>query len=743
MDTPQKAQIGTPGYNFEESPFSNFINNLSPIEASKNVPISQTLGSLTFTSPPSVFTSPHVNLQRESSFLRRHQVSELAKPDFSSDTDNEDVARKDDGNSAHSPGKALQEVKDVEPSKDEVSADAQCNTLSLTIELPRELKYDCGSPDFRTAPSSRSEMKSDPGASSSVPLFQKALSGESFGAQIATAETDKSGDGSGCDWGSLIDAANLLVFESPQVQEAPKDSEEQSVDEQIELFSSLLSHYPEDDNVNDLEQQHGLNPCSDVPLQRKDQINQPALANKLQHIYQDNIGSSSSNGDGTAQSSKKLENKAILHGGIRRRCLVFEIPGAKKKMDCGPISTSSSSQEEANIMSNSTLSVFRQGGDSPMNICPGIGLHLNTLSVASKGGRVLKPDNLSSEKQLITEPDNLSISLEDLGNAENEVQFADDTSQASAHRITEERRPENTGEGESCKRCNCKKSKCLKLYCECFAAGVYCVEPCACRDCFNKPIHEETVLATRKQIESRNPLAFAPKVIKCSDSVNDNGDDSNKTPASARHKRGCNCKKSNCLKKYCECYQGGVGCSINCRCEGCKNTFGKKDGSTFIGMDLEVEDDPAANENIIGERSLVQSGNHIDEDLNHESRLPNTPLPLFRSSLPLPSSSMGKPPRFLGVTSSSLLNRDGPGRSTFLRTQNKHSQDTTSVDELTSLLHNTSPSDNSIKTLSPNSKRISPPSLNKSPNLRRSSSTSSRKLILQSIPSFPSLTPRR
>lgn len=81
-------------------------------------------------------------------------------------------------------------------------------------------------------------------------------------------------------------------------------------------------------------------------------------------------------------------------------------------------------------------------------------------------------------------------------------------------------------------------------------------------------------------------------------------DDSNKTPASARHKRGCNCKKSSCLKKYCECFQvlsfcsffvlslllpstmgiivlclkGGVGCSIGCRCEGCKNTFGRKDG---------------------------------------------------------------------------------------------------------------------------------------------------------------------
>lgn len=60
-------------------------------------------------------------------------------------------------------------------------------------------------------------------------------------------------------------------------------------------------------------------------------------------------------------------------------------------------------------------------------------------------------------------------------------------------------------------------------YCECFAAGVYCVEPCSCQACFNKPIHEDTVLATRKQIESRNPLAFAPKVIRSSDSLAEAG----------------------------------------------------------------------------------------------------------------------------------------------------------------------------------------------------------------------------
>lgn len=47
-------------------------------------------------------------------------------------------------------------------------------------------------------------------------------------------------------------------------------------------------------------------------------------------------------------------------------------------------------------------------------------------------------------------------------------------------------------------------------------AGIYCSEPCACQGCLNRPIHEEIVLSTRKQIEARNPLAFAPKIIQTS-----------------------------------------------------------------------------------------------------------------------------------------------------------------------------------------------------------------------------------
>ena len=47
---------------------------------------------------------------------------------------------------------------------------------------------------------------------------------------------------------------------------------------------------------------------------------------------------------------------------------------------------------------------------------------------------------------------------------------------------------------------------------------------------------------------------------------------------SQRYRDGCTCKKSQCLKKYCECYANGRKCGPGCMCDECLNI---DDGEDF------------------------------------------------------------------------------------------------------------------------------------------------------------------
>lgn len=71
-------------------------------------------------------------------------------------------------------------------------------------------------------------------------------------------------------------------------------------------------------------------------------------------------------------------------------------------------------------------------------------------------------------------------------------------------------------------KCNCKKSKCLKLYCECFSALEYC-DGCNCINCLNTHEHEKDREAAIKVTRERNNTAFTPKV--CEKSVITNNAD--------------------------------------------------------------------------------------------------------------------------------------------------------------------------------------------------------------------------
>ena len=68
------------------------------------------------------------------------------------------------------------------------------------------------------------------------------------------------------------------------------------------------------------------------------------------------------------------------------------------------------------------------------------------------------------------------------------------------------------------KPCNCTKSQCLKLYCDCFANGEFCFN-CNCNNCFNNLQHEEERQKQIKQCLDRNPNAFKPKVQSLQTSV--------------------------------------------------------------------------------------------------------------------------------------------------------------------------------------------------------------------------------
>lgn len=116
------------------------------------------------------------------------------------------------------------------------------------------------------------------------------------------------------------------------------------------------------------------------------------------------------------------------------------------------------------------------------------------------------------------------------------------------------RRGKKRGKGAGC---TCQSSRCMKMYCECFASGTYCTDACGCDECQNVAENEDVLQRIRSDISKRNPSAFEQRLRRL------NG--------AQIHKSGCKCTKTRCQKRYCECFRAGVQCSSECECVGCNN----------------------------------------------------------------------------------------------------------------------------------------------------------------------------
>ncbi|TVU49187.1 hypothetical protein EJB05_00485 [Eragrostis curvula] len=723
MDTPDRPRAGAAA-GFEDSPVFNFINNLSPIpppkpsDSAHNV---QLFKSSDLAPVSSIFASPHVPPTKEPKLLIRDDSVQFAQE-------------------SHSPNSVRTRTGTSSSFRLIRCRNIVSETRNITCNLNE------ASIDSLDDASHSSESKLPQPTQNGVGSEEADKNQHADGKDVHENQLSEQND----DEVATYDGGYMITHElsgDMLTLAVPIEAETQSANDTLNTDNAYSCKSLPNDNSNGYYIQNSAHephhywagPVEGVAVD-KSTPQMPPDALQL-HLMPNDQACNKLNEPSDYMPIKQNALSQHLRG-TRRRSLFNEKAGATSKgvNKSSDRHFASSTTPKCKINSSDNSKSLR----TPPCALPGIGLHLNALAAIPKEKMVPQDtqliisqcSNLPCHFGFSPPPYEQSIISDDIAQTTNIVS-AEDASQGSPKK---KRHKFDNGDGTSCKKCSCKKSKCLKLYCECFAAGVYCTEPCSCQGCLNNHDNMDTVLSTRQQIESRNPLAFAPKVIHTSETDQELGDYPNKTPASARHKRGCNCKKSSCTKKYCECFQGGVGCSVSCRCEGCKNTFGQREGVVLSSVE---ESKLALEENACVKEEKCENDTQLviyqaTDSAPAENVLTAPVVVDCRPLAALPPASSKKPRSSTKLTghSSRLGNSQAPLKSDIMLPSFKNYTEMVLGDKTSDTLKGSSSTQTSVKVVSPNKKRVSPPRIGTglSPICK-----SGRKLILKSIPSFPSL----